>query len=473
MSLFQARYFIIVFMTGLLLSPQLSAQSISIQDNNGDRKMVFEDGRKKLTIHYEGEFTLSEDDRSIASVSPGGYLEVEEKTPGTDQELRIEPDGDQLDYRYRKDGRTTEYNSEAKAWFADLLSELVRNTGLGAESRVARFYEQAGTQGVLKEISNLTSDHARTLYFKLLLDRSIPQQDITEVIEAVGNTINSDHYRTEIFKEHHQVLLADAGNVDSYLSAIKTVESDHYKTELINLVVDQLSSSPNQANLLTLIATLDSDHYKHEVISRVVRTTLAEENLAYLVRDLLPEIESDHYRSEVVNELLDHQKSWSGEALDYVIQAIGQMESDHYQAESFKRLLHTQPLGKQQYDVLHNALTTLESDHYKSEVMRAMLQQEGFVQSLDLFLEASRAMDSDHYRVELLRTLINETELNDEQLANVVSSANTIESDHYLSELLLEACQKSDSETVKDAIIKTAKSISSDNYYGRVMKCIH
>lgn len=462
-----------IVVSGLLSSLYLPAQSISIQNNNGDRKMVIEDGRKKLTIRYEGSFALSEDDRSITSVSPGGYLEIEEKKPGLDQELFIEPDGNQLSYRYREDGRTTEYDAEAQTWFAELLANLVHNTGLGAESRVNCFYQQSGTSGVLREISNLTSDHARAIYFKLLLNRKVAQQDMAAVIQAVGNTINSDHYRTEIFKEHHQVLLADASNVDSYLSAIKTVDSDHYKTELINLVVDQLLSSPNQANLLTLIATLDSDHYKHEVISRVVRNAMDEENLAYLVRDLLPEIDSDHYRSQVVSDLLDYQKDWSAEALDYVIQAIGQMDSDHYQAESLKRLLRMQPLSEQHNDKLYDALGTLDSDHYKSEVMQSLIQNGGFAQSPDYFLEAAATIESDHYRVELLRSLLDKEGLTEDQLVRVISHTTDINSDHYRSEFLLKACQSNNSEKIKEAVIQAAKGISSDHYYGRVMKCVH
>lgn len=433
---------------------------------------MIEEGREKLTIRSEGTFSLSEDDRSISSISPDGYLEVEEKRPGTDRELLIEPDGDQLSYRYREDGRTTEYDAEAQAWFADLLATLIRKAGLGAESRVERFYSQSGTQGVLKEISRLEGDHVQTIYFKLLLDYDIPSQDVDEIIQAVGSTINSDHYRTEIFKEHRQVLLADASNVDSYLSAISTVDSDHYKSELISLVVDLIMSSPDQNNLLALIATLDSDHYKNEVISQVVRQPMSEENLSFLVENLLPEIDSDHYRSEVIDKLLEHQNDWSTAALDHIMEAIGQMDSDHYQAESLKKLLRAQPLASENGDILYQALKEIESDHYKSEVMHSLIEQDQVVPSLDSFLQGTQMMGSDHHRASVLRSLVSETDLTDDQLVEVINSASDLRSDHYLSEFLLKACQESNDEKVMNAIAQTAKSISSNHYYGRVMKCL-
>ncbi|MEM9676041.1 MAG: hypothetical protein AAF992_25855 [Bacteroidota bacterium] len=457
----------------LLCTHPLSAQSISIHENNGDRKIVVEEGRKKLTIRSEGTFSLSEDDQRINSISSDGYLEVEEKRPGTARKLLIEPNGNQLSYRYREDGRTTEYDAEAQAWFANLLTTLVRKIGLGAESRVERFYSQSGTEGVLEEIDRLEGDHVQTIYFKLLLDYDIPPQNVDEIIQAVGSTINSDHYRTEIFKEHRQVLLADASNVDSYLSAISTVDSDHYKSELISLVVDLIMSSSDQNNLLALIATLDSDHYKHEVISQVVRQPVSEENLSFLVENLLPEIDSDHYRSEVIDELLEHQNDWSSAALDHIMEAVGQMDSDHYQAESLKKLLRTQPQASKNYDILYRALEEIDSDHYKSEVMHSLIKQDQVGPSLNSFLQGTQMMGSDHHRAGVLRSLVSETDLTPDQLAEVINSASDIKSDHYLSEFLLEACQESDDEKVTDAIAQTAKSISSDHYYGRVMKCLN
>ncbi|MEO0330312.1 MAG: hypothetical protein AAF223_01315 [Bacteroidota bacterium] len=456
----------------MLCTLPLSAQSISIHENNGDRKIVVEEGRKKLTIRSEGTFTLSEDDQRINSISSGGYLEVEEKRPGTDRELLIEPNGNQLSYRYREDGRTTEYDAEAQAWFANLLTTLIRKAGLGAESRVERFYSQSGTEGVLEEIARLEGDHVQTIYFKLLLDYDIPSQDVDEIIQAVGSTINSDHYRTEIFKEHRQVLLADASNVDSYLSAISTVDSDHYKSELISLAVDLIISSSDQNNLLSLIATLDSDHYKREVISQVVRQSMSKENLSFLVENLLPEIDSDHYRSEVIDDLLEHQNDWSSAALDHIMEAIGQMDSDHYQAESLKQLLRAQPSASQNHDILYLALEEIESDHYKSEVMHSLIRQDQVASSLDSFLQGTQMMDNDHYRVSVLRSLVSKTELTADQLVAVINSASNTGNDHYLSEFLLEACQKSSDEKVANAITQAAKAISSDHYYGRVMKCI-
>jgi hypothetical protein len=64
--------------------------------------------------------------------------------------------------------------------------------------------------------------------------------------------------------------------------------------------------------------------------------------------------------------------------------------------------------------------------------------------------------------------------MNDAKIVSVLTAAGKIDSDHYISEVLLDAAQqvRLGSAELKEAYRTAAKKIDSETYYGRVVKAI-
>jgi hypothetical protein len=88
-------------------------------------------------------------------------------------------------------------------------------------------------------------------------------------------------------------------------------------------------------------------------------------------------------------------------------------------------------------------------------------------------LEASGEMDSDHYKSNILQEALSKA-VSSNVVRQVLKTAAEIESDHYKTEVFLAAAPKvkAGSQELKDLYRASAKDISSEMYYGRVLKAI-
>ena len=78
-----------------------------------------------------------------------------------------------------------------------------------------------------------------------------------------------------------------------------------------------------------------------------------------------------------------------------------------------------------------------------------------------------------YYAADVLKTAA-EKKLSNNQLIDILKASANIDSDHYLSEVLLSLSDqvRSSDSAVKDAYRSAAKNIDSDTYYGRAVKAI-
>src|SRR5262249_28267441 len=101
----------------------------SVWSNNGD----------KLAIKWTGPFRL-DDDKDIEWSEPGRTVEVSDGgwvfTTGV--VLKSKSDGT-IERSYRRNGFVRPYEPEGREYLASALIRVVRKSGFGAESRVARF----------------------------------------------------------------------------------------------------------------------------------------------------------------------------------------------------------------------------------------------------------------------------------------------------------------------------------------------
>lgn len=427
---------------------------------------------ESLNIEIDGTITIAPDDRSISSISDGGFIKIRKTTFGNTRELFIKSTGGTLSHEYKEGGRNVPFEPAGRAWLTDVLPELLRSTTIGAESRVDRFYQKGGVKAVLNEISNLKSEHVKARYAELLLKKDIRENEVPALIEAIGKHVTSDFYRYEIFRNNSEKLLANQQNMGLYLSAINTVQSDHYKTELVKLAFSRNLPAQYNSQALQLIGSIGSDHYKTEVLKRMIKNNkLTDDQLEFLLGKLLQNVGSDHYRTETVSLVLSTQKELSPAGIGHVISSINQTNSAHYATESLKKLVSTHNLSIKNYEALFSTLNRLQSDHYKSEFMRMLVKDPAFDKHFDLFLKESQNMSSDHNRGEVLHAAMDKGSLSDEQLVKLAASITSMKSEHNKTELLLKVCRSSSSAKVKKAVQEAASSINSTHSYGSVMKC--
>ena len=447
--LFISKKIILVYalmIIALIYSSSIFGQSnYSINTNNKNGKSIIRiknDGTD-FKIEYEGEITISDDDKDIISISNGGFFEIKKSSFGSRRRILIESDRNgKLIKRYYVGGTEKNFIPEGKKWLAEILPEVLRSTTIGAKSRVARFYKKGGVNSVTNEIRQIDSDFIKAKYFEIILAYKLSSKELVSVIEQVGKQIKSDHYLAEILKSNQSAFLANSETVNAYIKASGNIKSDHYLTAVLKKVINNKSVSDSQlGDLLEISKNINSDHYLTEVLTEIMdNRSLNSNNIAKII-DISENISSDHYKTQVLKKVIN-ERNIPISAYDALISTIGNINSDHYTTEVIKELLDTK----------------LDSNK----------------KALDGILEiVNNNINSDHYATVIYKKIAKQN-LSEDQLIAVLNSVKSINSDHYLTEILLaySGKVKRSSESVKNAYRNSVKSIHSDTSYGRAAKAI-
>ncbi|RKN81139.1 hypothetical protein [Ulvibacterium marinum] len=450
--------------------------SVSVNKNNGKTTITVKNGNKKsFSLEFEGDITLSDDDKDIKAISRGGYMEIKKSAFGNRRRIFMEPGTNgKLIKKYYVGGSEENFESEGRKWLAEILPEVLRSSTLGAKQRVNRFYKKGGSQAVLQEVGNMDSDHVKSTYIRLLLDKNPNNNDLTAILNVVGNDISSDHHKAQILKHKTKTFLSTDGTTAAYIEATGKISSDHHKAEVLKKSIrDGEISETRMKSLFAITENISSDHHKAQVLLTVLKNRpLNTENINVLIATS-QSINSDHHKEQVLKAALaSPQLSRSG--YNVLLKSISTMSSDHHSANVFSAVLDKKLDGKSLTDVLQLVNRSMSSDHHKAQVLKKAVQKQDLDGgSLEALLSALKGMSSDTHQAEVFKQLAKKS-FNSNQLINILAATRSMSSDHHQSISLMAYAQavREMGDTVKEAYRNACGSISSELHYGRAIRAI-
>jgi hypothetical protein len=457
-------------------SSSTSSSTRTSHSNNGVHRWKTSTGVTNFNIESRGKIEVTDDDRDIKSLSSDGYLEITKTVFGSKRAIIIESLGGGNIKKEYYEGRTKmEWDPHGKNWLAEILPEIVRSTTLGAEGRVNRIYGKEGVSGVVAELSKLEGDYTASHYSKLLLEKNIPASDLPSAINGIANAINSDYYLSTVLQKNVTRLLSTPEAAHAFLQATKEIGSAYYKSVVLKEASKKLAGSPAQVKtILQSAAEIDSDYYLSVVLTALLeQDELKEESVKELVV-VSKNIPSDYYRSQVLNKALN-KSSLSKEALKNIVNALEGVNSDYYKTGVFNSMAERSSLDPDvQIQMINQIKESVDSDYYASSTLKNLLRHQRLSdESFKLLVEVASHFNSANYASEVLKTAA-QNNLTKNQLMDIINASANIDSDHYLSEVLLSLSGqvKTGDSAVKDAYRSAAKRIDSETYYGRAVKAI-
>lgn len=489
---------------------QVSKTSTSISVNRGVHTVSHKSGNQRLNLEYEGEIVFTDDDKAIKSISRGGYLLIRKTTFGDRREVLAEPNSDgTINYEYRVGRSRQDWGKEGQEFLANVLIEVIRTTGMGAESRVERFYKKGGVSAVMEEVNLIRNDHVSKIYLDALMENhDLKSKELVNVAAYITKEIDSDYYISELFKDHGDKFLKNAESTSAFLDAVARMDSDHYVSIILKRMLREDLDSDAMAKVLKAASGMDSDHYKTEVLKQLLDRRDLDDKTVDLIVKSASDIDSDHYATIILKDALD-RPNLSDEAFNNLMNAISRIDSDHYVTETFRSMLRqrevsdkvvaavmdrieymdsdhyrrvilndlfqNKQVSEKHFESLLRTVADMDSDHYASEILSSLLKDQQLSQELyTKVLDRVANIDSDHYKVKILKDVI-KGDLTKNHMMSLLKAADNIDSDYYKSEVLRGACdsvRKLNDDQVKDEFRSVARSIRSDTYYGRVARCI-
>ncbi len=353
--------------------------------------MQSNDDTTSLRVRGRGRIEFTDDDADVKSLSDGGYLEIEERTPGGTARVEFtsragsggstggagSPGG--VERRWWKDGRSESFEPEGRAWVAKRLPDIIRRTGLAADTRVARILQREGPNGVLDEVSRIPSDFVKSRYLLKLLapqaqwpsQKPLDTPVLTRLIVQTGREIKSDFARGQVLGAVAKLGVPPDDVAVAYIDATRTMHSDFERGRALGALVQAARLHTATLKVLLDSATTIKSNFE---LSRLMLTTLEHQQLdetslrAYLGAE--GSIQSDFERRRVLTALTDARAGTSKplpeSTIRGILEAVSHMHSAFDASQVLTSVAGTQrlegDLRKQYIDTADKLSSRFERD---------------------------------------------------------------------------------------------------------------
>ena len=448
----------------------------SISVERGKHKYSYKSGStfSAFSLDYRGKITLTDDESDIKNISPGGYFKVSKTTFGTRRMVKIENKGDKQLVRSYQVGRNKEpYYPDGQKWLADILPDIMRETGLGANQRVARIYKKSGTEGILDEVDLIKSDYVKAKYFAALLEiPGVREGELPGILNAIGDEMNSSYEMGKLLSRYSERFLGNETSARVFFRTATRLSSDYEKSKLlINVLDNKRISAESFKEALNVAGSISSDYESGKVLKSVLdNDNLGVDQLAE-VMEIVGDISSDYEKSKVLLSVMD--KAFDDNIFEAVLATGKDISSDYEKAKVLKRLIDNQDLNERRLRAVLSTIDDISSDYEKKNVLKKLIDDHEIDgESLNLLLDMVEDMSSSYEQSNIYKLIIEDTRLSDQNIVLLLGNIENLSSDHEKTNVLIKIAEQISGrgEKVRNAYMQAAKSIGSDHSYGKVMR---
>jgi hypothetical protein len=367
------------------------SMSHHVDDQNGNWSWSM--NGEKLQVTYRGAFEFTDDDTDVRALSAGGYLKISDGAWFGRHSIEIRERGGELDRRYYVNGSERPYDPDGRAWLRENLPKFVRNTGIGAPARVARFLKSGGVPAVMGEIGRIDSSYVKGIYFKELFKQaSLNPDQYRQAMAQASREIKSDYELAQLLISIADRLPNDETSRDAYFTAAAGISSDY---ELRRVYSTMLNRGPISAQTLAGIlahsSSIESDYELSELLRQIMAgQALDDRNRAAFFR-AVTSISSDYERHRVLKAVVD--RSPDAATIEAALTQASGMSSDYEAGTFLHEVLRQSGVDGSLRAPFFKVVSGLSSGYERGRVLQAVIRKPGVShEALRDVLNATRGM---------------------------------------------------------------------------------
>ena len=379
-------------------------------DHNEHGTMITRSGNNYIQgIWWSGKVRLSDDDQSIAEISPGGYLKFKEN----DTTMKAESDlQGKISYTLYNGREELPPNDSGQRFVAAQIQKMIR-FGFFGEERAKRIYQKGGVPALLAELSRIRMEGGRDPYLNLIFKAdtlTAPQLiGLLQVIDSSDNTSGEQHLLSLFTRRR----LHDSAVAQKWLSDVGHLHASYMEKDLLMNYIDTGLTADRFDAVLAVACRFESPNDQKEVYERLTE---------------LPSFRAHDS---------DYARPW--------LQAVGQIGPSYIKKDLLLRSLQT---GSDRNDSLP-------------------------VDQFDTVLAIAARFESPEDSKEIYEKLIGFPPRTDIEWVGLIRAVGVLGADYLKSDLLLKIAPKMPrNDTLVSVYRMSAKSIQGDMDYGRVMRAV-
>lgn len=410
-------------------------------DGFGRTTATWSDGRNKLKVRIDGDVSFTDDDRAIRRISPGGYIAIMEKRGSDTRELKVTVDRDgHFNYEYRVNGDDATFDASGEAWLGNVLVEIIRKTGIGAEERANRILDREGVNGLLEEVQLVESDYVIRIYLGTALSRpDLTTVDCASILEEAALAMESDYEKAELLLSVARHQSWSASLAAEYVGVAATMESDYeIRRSLSAIELDENTDQEVMDAILAVAMRMESDYEVCELLIGLAPTCNSSPRLSEMYVQAASGIDSDYEARRAITAL-----NWrDGLSTQTVVGALGVaagLGSDYEAAELLIELAPYSSGNTRTAEAYMTAITGINSDYEASRALTAFSERDQLEVTIVLAaLGAAKGISSSYEKASVLRKLQRHCRGNESLEDALLDAVDTIDADYERETLLAE-----------------------------------
>jgi hypothetical protein len=442
-----------------------------------DNEVRIVNGINTMEIKYDGDIKVGNDDRSIRSISPGGYLTFSVRTFGNKRELTITSDkSGQLSYAYYEGRTEIPFEPEGREWMEDVLIDVIRASGIDAEGRTNRIYSDSGLNGFIDEIKEIRSNSVKRRYFSALLSgHNLPNQELKAIAESITRTMSSDSERSRLFREYADLFLKDNEVAVSYFSAFSRLSSNSERGRIYRNIDEALDfSDPMLVDAYFQgIDRISSNSEKGNVLRHTLGTKEMTDRAYVSIFNTVAKLSSSSEAGRVIRTT-DKLNLNNKELTAACFAAINRISSNSEKSSALRHLISRNALEEQAMVSFLNSCMSISSSSEKSRVLMSIadIDLAGNQMIREQYFNAINSISSESESGRVLRYTLEKHDMDNNSMQELLESAEGLSSSTEKSRVLrtITGLDLVGERELSGQYFNTVNSISSDSESGRTLR---
>ena len=371
-------------------------QSISHSASDSHGNWAYSINGERLEVSYSGEFEFTDDDTDVTRLSAGGYVKISDGRWFGRHSVEIRERGGALERRYFVNAAERPFEPEGRAWLRENLPKFVRNTGFGAEARVARLLKNGGPSAVMTEIGRIETGYVKGVYYKQLFTQATltPEQYRQTMAQASRELRSSSYELAQMLIAVAEHLPNDDASRAAYFEAAGKIDSAYELRRVYSTMLKRGPVSPSiLAGILSNVRSIDSDYELSELLRQIVaQQTLDDRNRAAFFA-AVSTIDSAYERHRVLGSVVSGDRASDPGLLEAALASAAGLHSDYELSTFLQAVLRQNGVEGRVRSPFFAAANRLDSNYERGRVLQAVVRRTDASQdTLRSVLQSSRAL---------------------------------------------------------------------------------
>src|SRR5580692_2264515 len=216
-------------------------------------------------IWWSGKVRLSDDEKSIAEISPGGHLKFREN----DTMMRAESDlQGRISYTLKSGNEELPLNESGRRFIARQIQKMI-GLGFFGQERAERIYRQGGVNALLSEVSRIKMEGARDPYLKLLFESdSLTRSQRIQLLRTMDSSDNPSG-KQDFLKRFTPDQLRDSAVAQEWLNVLGHIDPLYMKKDLLLNYIDTGLTFDRFDTVLAIAMRFESPNDQQDVYKRL------------------------------------------------------------------------------------------------------------------------------------------------------------------------------------------------------------